>query len=238
MKSNHENISACPRLQTVQKDGYTTIAPIKVKYGEEKAKISVYLKKTCGNIAKINSNIKDNHNNRLGIYEYLIDSLHRTINSGYIETSRSNRRKGIGEILRLTSLIMLKENNLNTIELEAFSEAIPFHFKYKFSPALDSKENAVSILSDIKYNPFVSNSFREKAKQLIAQIIPDDMFLSLKNRHDVNQFIENYIKNNLSNWQDAKFSENIPMELSINKINENAEFFNKLFKKHSIDYTI
>ena len=65
------------------------------------------------------------------------------------------------------------------------------------------------------------------------------MFMELSEAEDfVNQFIENYINKNLSNWQDAKFSENLPMELSINKINENAEFFNKLFKKHSIDYTI
>ena len=237
-KPNQENISACARLQTIQKEGYTTIAPIKVRYGEEKAKISVYLQKICGGVAKINSHAKDKHNNLLGKYDYLIDNQDRTINYGYIETSHGNRRRGIGEILRLTSLIMLKENNLNTIKLEAFSEAIPFHFKYKFSPDLELKKTAESILSEIKYKPFVSNSFREKAKRLITQILSDDNFLSPKNRHDVNQFIENYIKKNLSNWQDAKFSENLPMELSINKINENAEFFNKLFKKHSIDYTI
>lgn len=176
MKSNQENISTCARLQTIQKDGYTTFAPIKVRYGEEKANISVYLQKICGGSAKINSHAKDKHNNLLGKYDYLIDNQDRTINYGYIETSHSNRRRGIGEILRLTSLIMLKENNLNTIKLEAFSEAIPFHIKYKFSPDLELKKPLNQFFLKLNITLLSVILFEKKQNDYLLKLYPTTFF--------------------------------------------------------------
>ena len=56
------------------------------------------------------------------------------------------------------------------------------------------------------------------------------------------EFLTGYIKENLHRWDKTGFfPENkltVPMSLKSETIRQNAGFFNELFKKHGIDYTI
>lgn len=61
--------------------------------------------------------------------------------------------------------------------------------------------------------------------------------LNTKLAEKVNKFIESYIKQHLYGWKEAKFND-IPMILTSDKIKQCAGFYNKLFKKHGIDYQI
>ena len=49
-----------------------------------------------------------------------------------------NRNLGLGELLRLSSIMMILENGVNEFEIYSKPEAIYFHSKYKFIPAIKS----------------------------------------------------------------------------------------------------
>lgn len=75
----------------------------------------------------------DNKKNIVGINSFKI--YENTFKGCNMNTLlNKNIHIGLGEIMRLTSIIELIENNLKKIQILSLSEAIPFHLKYKFKP--------------------------------------------------------------------------------------------------------
>lgn len=82
---------------------------------------------------KFKTILLDNKNNIVGINSF---KIHQNIFNGYNMNTliNHNNHTGLGEIMRLTSIIDMLENNLNKIQIFSISNAILFHTKYKFKP--------------------------------------------------------------------------------------------------------
>lgn len=183
--------------------------------------------------------ISDNKNNTLGSYDYKVHLPSKEINSGYIHTAGSYRHKGIGEIMRLASLVELKENNMKAIELNALPEAIPFHYNYKFKSNVTQRFWAIKILKKICNNPNIQEPHRQKADSLRKHISQKSTWLLEKTKaKSVNYFIQNILKLYVSNWQKSGFDIALPMILTRDNLNKYSSFYNKLLKAHGINYKI
>lgn len=187
----------------------------------------------------ISTVIKNNKNSKIGYYEYTLNKSTNTINNGYIETVLHERRNGIGEILRLSSIIELRENGIKNIDIEALNRAVPFHLKYKFKSNLTTKDYTLKILENIYKNDKVLPYYKQKAKELIHKIEPTKTIsLDKEIGKIVNKFIENFVKQHTHNWKQTNFLLNLPMKLTETELKQFANFYNKLFKKHGINYKL
>lgn len=82
---------------------------------------------------KFKTILLDNKNNIVGINSF---KIYQNIFNGYNMNTliNHNTHTGLGEIMRLISIIDMLENNLNKIQILSISNAIHFHKKYKFKP--------------------------------------------------------------------------------------------------------
>lgn len=221
-------------------NSYVTHNPIAVKYGNSIGTLKTEITHSDKNKQSLvfNSYVFSSNNEKIGGYKYKINKQDEMIENGYIETKLCHRRQGIGEIMRLASLIELKENNIKGIDIYAISTAIPFHLKYKFKPNITTKKDALTTLGKIENNQVAQDWHKKTAKNLTKEIKNIHYsILNTKLAERVNNFIESYIKQHLYGWKEAKFDD-IPMILTSDKIKQCAGFYNKLFKKHGIDYQI
>lgn len=232
-----------PSFRTTATDGCKVHTNMPVKYKSGKAILSsIYVEETLGYEPTIFTKIKNFLGKTMGEYHYTINPKTKTITKGYIETDPKYRNKGVGEIMRLSSIMELKENHISAIELDALPEAIQFHSKYKFEPNLKKKESTVAILESISELPKLDKESKTKAKELIAQIHhnkpPYTEELNTNDEKAVNGFMTEYIETHKNNWQDANFHQLLPMKLTSERVQKNSDFFNKLFQKHGIDYVV
>lgn len=189
--------------------------------------------------ANIETRITDKYKNEFGAYYYTIAPNSKNIENGYIQTKINQRRKGFGELMRLASLIEFKENNLKTIDIDAFPEGLPFHLKYKFKPNITKKSDGIRILEEINRKNAIAIYDKKKFKKLFLLISQEkSKTISEENQISLNKFVENYVKQNLHQWRKAKTVTEIPMILTDKMVRQFADFYNKLFKKHGIDYKI
>lgn len=153
-----------------------------------------------------------------------------------------NKNFNIGEILRLSSIIELIENNLPQINLCSKDTSIYFHAKYKFEPNITQFTETSRALESIINNP--SNNVEmliSKAKTLIQKFnnstSPEEKRAI---RTSANILIKDYIETVLAknNYKQHPFNYTMDMKLTIEKIKENKHFFNALFRKHKINYQI
>ena len=217
--------------------------PINIKYGKDNGillteKLSPASMKIV-NADKINTIVEDMNEKELGFYEYYIDWQDRTIKKGNIMVNCKEQRKGLGEILRLSSLIEFRKNNLNKINIFAAAKAIPFHIKYKFRPNFENKQEILNNLQEIQENTLAIEYFRRRAKKLARSIqLKPNESIDKKELKEINQFFYAFIKQHLFKWQDSRLKFGIPMELTKETVNGAADFFNRLFEKHGIDYRL
>ena len=75
----------------------------------------------------------NNKNNLVGINSFKIQG--NTFNGCNMNALlNNNKHTGLGEIMRLISIIDMIENNLQKIQIFSLSKAAPYHLKYKFKP--------------------------------------------------------------------------------------------------------
>lgn len=233
-----------PVFETASTDGCVVHSEMPVLYKDGLAKLSTkcYPSYSAYESHAITTQITDESGRLMGDYSYSLDPVDRTIDYGYIKTKKDFRHKGVAEIMRLSSLMELKENSLSSIKIDALSDAVPFHSKYKFQPDIKGKNTALTILGSIVDKTKAGKKDKKNAEKLIENIVndgsEDTLNLSPKQAKDVNSYITKYIKRNKDNWDDANFHHCLPMVLTKKQVNKFAAFYNKLFKKHGIDYTI
>ena len=126
---------------------------------------------TCPLSANIETRITDKYKTEFGAYYYTIAPNSKNIENGYVQTKINQRRKGFGELMRLASLIEFKENNLKTIDIDAFPEGLPFHLKYKFKPNITKKSDGIRILEEINYPDYDEHEKEHKSLLEIASHI-------------------------------------------------------------------
>lgn len=241
--SNTNNTNSSLRFQNVSSKSNTykilKETPVKYKNGTGYIKTTTRKEKYNKDTLKINIAITDKKKSPLGHYEYTINKSTATINHGYIETHLPQRRNGRGEILRLSSIIEFKENGIKTLEVESYPNAIPFHLKCRLKPNLTTSYITLKILNNIKINPKVQLYYHQVAEKLVKKIENEhSVSLGKDTREFVNKFIESYTKQHLHNWQDTKIIPFLPMVLTESRLKQFAGFYNKLFKKHGINYKI
>lgn len=190
----------------------------------------------------------------LGFEEYAMFSNNK-MSGFYIETEKNFRQKGfkIGELLRLTSIIEFIENKMTKLDIHSAEDAIMFHSKYKFEPnIMHSVERDCFLNTVLKdYKCRIDNEpLTNKAKSIIGKMLDINSYkcdyetskrIYKEAYQETNELAKEYIKylfENTKNPKDCYFENGINMTLTKEKILENKDFFNKLFKENYIDYSI
>lgn len=155
----------------------------------------------------------------------------------------------IGEILKLSSIMLLIKNNYNKIKLYSTNPSVLFQAKYKFEPEItrfsERKASLRSILNSREPN---MRALKLKASELLTEVNKIDvnskdtsahtgLFQEINNT--VNEFMQQMFKNS-HRITDARqpFTSGFGMVLTKEKVLQNKDFFNNLYQKHDIDFQI
>lgn len=197
----------------------------------------------------ITTELKNRRNKVLGEEIYSLDTDTQTGAGLLIQTGKEYRQKScykFGEILRLSSIMALLENKIKTFEIFSKNIAIYFHSKYKFEPAIKSFSERDSALRSIIMNSYKNGNEYDQisieAQKLLKNTESEPE--PAKQREfciQANALIKKYIQQVLATKNEYKkhpFDIGMRMLLTEKSILENKNFFNDLFKKHGIDYTI
>lgn len=151
-----------------------------------------------------------------------------------------------GEILRLSSIIMILENKIKEFEIYSKNTAIFFHSKYKFEPAIkqfSERDLALeSMISNCQNNGAEYSEMQREAEELLNAAKVDDN--AEKQRElcvKANQLLKRYfakVEETKGGYKSHPFNTGISMRLTDDAIIKSKNFFNELFKKHNIDYKI
>lgn len=163
----------------------------------------------------------------------------------YLSVKDEYRNKGFrfGEILRLSSIIMILENKIREFKICSKNSAIFFHSKYKFNPNITKPEDRNKFLENIIKN--CKTDYEEITTE--AEILYQKAKLeenSIKQEEittETNLLLKKYVQKILetkNEYKSHQFDTSLDMILTIDDIKENKEFFNNLFKTHNIDYKI
>lgn len=189
--------------------------------------------------------LRNRFNKLLGYEHFAHFDGSDNISGLYINVEPEYRRKKyyIGEILRLASIIEMLENNVKNLVITSKETAVYFHFKYKFRPTISSFEARDRILKNIaedKGEDFADLAI--KARKLQYQRLHRSE-LGIKNRQlckDTSILLNEYLNRAYTKQKQSehKISWPVEMTLHIEDIKANKDYFNSLFKKHKIDYSI
>ncbi len=171
---------------------------------------------------------------QLGYHDYKLLVNSGFLEGDYIEVDKHVRNKGIGEVLKLASLIEMKKNNLNKMTLYSVPDAIKFHAKFGFTPDIGYVAPVPLILEGIKENR-IYKDLSERASALSDRISAE--FINEDNLKGVNELLTEYIDRCLQD-NTPIFNRKINMVLTKEKINSNADFYNNLFEKHGINFKV
>ena len=189
--------------------------------------------------------LRDKANKILGSERLVIENNNPNAAGLYIETSPKFRQKGvgIGEILRLSSIILILKNKIKEFEIFSKAEAVYFHSKYKFKPAIKQFSERDIALKNIINN--CQNEFEHfgiRAKEILEKCQANKSPES--QRHfcvETNQLLKEYLQEVLKTkdkYKSHSFERGFRMILETNEILNNKEYFNSLYEKQGIDYKI
>lgn len=180
--------------------------------------------------------------NLLGNHNYDMFPSMGTLEGFTMDVYKKHQHNGLGEILRLTSIIEMKENGLEEIKLFSLPKALLFHLKYGFKPVLvnfDKIENfrLKNILKGIVADSRTAGSLNKTASEILADI-NNSGGVTKNHCIQVTELIIKYAEMNRHRWTKTPLTTQIPLVMTNKEINENAGFFNNLFQKHGLDYRI
>ena len=196
---------------------------------------------------KLIADIKTNKGEELGYEIYSIEDYNKSMFGYSISTNpeyRNSHSKNFrfGEILRLSSIISMVENQIKTFGLYSKNSAIYFHSKYKFIPNITQFSQRDMILKTIandKAKNFADfkNQAAEYLKQLSQNLSSEEKRNMCKKTSILaKEYIEKVLKS--GDEKSHPFDFGIDMVLPAEMLLKNKEFFNSLFRKHGIDYNI
>ena len=193
----------------------------------------------------ITAEIRGKYNRILGKEIFSINKETSIANGAIIEVDPEYRNKDfrIGEILRLSSIINIMENEISEFHISSKPTAVFFHTKYKFEPNITDFDERDKVLSSIQNNSINGfENFVEEAKKIKEAIAQTKDNESQKNFcKQTNELLSRYLQQVISTKSDYKkhqLSTNINMKLTRERILKNKNFFNSLFINHGIDYRI
>ena len=154
------------------------------------------------------------------------------------------RGNGLGELMRLTSVAQMVENNVDEMNLFSKPTAIYFHAKHGFEPNIKSFDQRRSSLEAVVANKMVEGDVFVPKAEKILKAVESPLSLTFEENQkytmQTNELVKDFIKKVLATGaqNDAKFSFGFNMKLMRDTIFERAEFFNQLFEKRGIKFKI
>lgn len=180
--------------------------------------------------------IKSLRKKQKGYHDYKLSLKNKTFIGEYIEIDKDKRNKGLGESLKLASIIEMNANNLNKMSLYSLPEAIKFHSKFGFMPDIKNTMSLKSIFKEIvERNEFKNIS--DKAARILEALSENIYPVPAGNLEKYNNVLAVYIKRCITENRPI-FDKKINMVLTKDKIKAHSDFYNKLFEKHGINYRI
>ncbi len=154
----------------------------------------------------------------------------------------------IGEILKLTSIMMMVKNNLEKIKLYSPNPFVFFHAKYKFEPELSAFNETKNALNAV-INSKEANMqpIKQRAREFLKVFstkeqekgTPEYKNLLQEISKNINDFMLQMLKNDRKiTPRRQPFTEGFSLVLTKEKVAQNKEFFNELYRKHDIDFQI
>lgn len=154
---------------------------------------------------------------------------------------KSLRHSGTGSIMHLGHIITMLENGMDKIELYSLGEAVHFHSKFKFEPAIKDIQSLSDFLQLDILPKADDKRFNRLAKKVINWNSNRDTSLQDKLKKG-NQILYEYLQiinqQKLNRLRKYQISPGFNMVLTREKVIENKDFYNNLFKKYGIDYEI
>lgn len=185
----------------------------------------------------------------LGSEEIKILPEQKILMGKYIEVDpeyrKGLRKRGhnFGELLRLSSIMAMMKNNLDSINIFSKGSAVFFHSKYKFEPDMSDYFERDAMLK------FVSNEKSEKFQDLAKRA--SDILAESKNSgnthvgreltNKANELMKEYIQRAMQKSNPERhhrLTVGMDMKLSRENVLRNRDYFNALYKKHGIDFIV
>lgn len=190
------------------------------------------------------SEVKNKMGKTLGHEIFSINEDQKTMIGFLIETLPEYRKKGyrLGELMRLSSIITMLENNIKQLDIVSKDTAIYFHSKYKFVPStitFKTRDNILETIIKNCKNPL--DEITQRAARLVEKLKSNPSAEEQRTlTRETNTLAKAYIDRSMSqnNQRENQFNCAMDMRLTLQSIIENKNFFNKLFQKHGIDYEI
>ena len=197
---------------------------------------------------EITTELKNKLGKVLGRETFYLEDSSKKSTGCLISVEPEYRKKGygLGEILRLSSIIMMLENCVKNFEIYSKNSAIFFHALYKFEPNIsqfkERDEVLESVITNCKNNGSKYDQIREEAEALLEEAHEDktperQRELCVHTNALLSRYI-NKILETKNEYLSHPFKTGIFMKLTDKSIKENKEFFNDLLEKHQIDYRI
>lgn len=190
--------------------------------------------------------LKDKFGKQFGKEVFDLEQNSNKITGLYVEVAPEYRNKKsfrFGEILRLSTIINILENNISTFKIYSKNTAIYFHSKYKLLPDIQNfVDRDQALKSIIGNNQSGFEAFSPKAQGILNRIKTERSGAAQRAlRSETNTLTTEYIQKVMQEkgqYKSHPFNFGMDMELTRENILENKDFFNALFKKHGIDYEI
>lgn len=243
--------------QFAELNGIQVLKPFKLETQHKPIEVLVKQNLDSNNTSFVTDIFECDNPKPVATHTYFIDKLKNVFSGLNIETDYYHQNRGYAELMRLISIMLMKENNLKSNNIVSRFEAVPFHLKYNFDidgiQTVQESENWTSVIDALEsckkwtccFDKKTAQEITDKSNQLLTRIESSSSSEQLE--QDVCKFFEKFYKNINSKGSGQTFAEemnyynlmsNFYMSLGMDKIQLHSKFFNELFEKHGIDYKI
>lgn len=183
----------------------------------------------------------DNKNcSTIGECELSIENKDTLFNEN-MEVFGKNKSHGAGSAIHLAALATMFENDLKKIMLYSLGQAVHFHSKFKFEPKitqLDELERAIKKNILVHDGDGMVDNFIMEAQEWFSNDKLSEKAKLEKGNKILYEYLQGINKSKINEMDEFQVSMGFHMELTKEKILENKDFYNGLFKKFNIDYQI
>lgn len=197
------------------------------------------------------TSVDDKYLNNVAKNKFGINTKNKILSNGGMNvTNKSFKNKGLGVVMHLNSIMQLFENDLEKIELTSLGEAVLFHGKCKFEPKLRDIDEILNAMYTISQKDCAKYPELKEVTEAAGKFFDETFItggvncLNTDKMKLANEITKNYIeimntkKLTKEEREEYGFDNGFDMVLTKEKILENKDFFNGLFKKFEIDYEL
>ena len=118
--------------QFAELNGVQVLKPFKLETQHKPIEVLVKQNLDSNNTSFVTDIFECDNPKPVATHTYFIDKLKNVFSGLNIETDYYHQNRGYAELMRLISIMLMKENNLKSNNIVSRFEAVPFHLKYNF----------------------------------------------------------------------------------------------------------